>query len=201
MEPVEMRPVEQFASLRELAQARQAGQVDTLIMMDVNPSYSTPADLEFSKKLKNVKLRVSHSLYYDETAAACDWHVPKPHYLEIWGDVRAYDGSLSIIQPLIVPLYETKSSHEFLSIFLGNPSRSNYELVREFWLGRYRGEDFEGFWQESLQKGVIEDPALAPKTVASHLTPIPAGSIPAGASASGLENLDVLFRPDASGYE
>ena len=167
MEPVEMRPVEQFASLRELAQAMQSGQVDTLIMLDVNPSYSAPADLEFSKNLENVKLRVSHSLYYDETAAACHWHVPKHHYLETWGDVRAYDGSVSIVQPLIVPLYETKSSHEFLSIFLGNPTRSNYDLVREFWVGQYKGEEFESFWEQSLQEGVVQNIALSDPLPAS----------------------------------
>src|SRR5206468_3970895 len=232
IEPVEMRPVEQFQSLRELAQAMKAGQVNTLIMMDVNPSYSAPADVEFSKNLMNVKLRVSHSPYYDETAAACDWHVPKHHYLETWGDVRAYDGSVSIIQPLIVPLYETKSSHEFLSIFLGNPSRSNYDLVREFWVDQYNGNDFESFWEQSLQEGVIENTALSdplpPSFDASpyrarasraalpltrgrmtasaasgggRVRPVPAQSIPSGVPPSGPENLDVLFRPDASVYD
>ncbi|HEY2379621.1 MAG TPA: molybdopterin oxidoreductase, partial [Terriglobia bacterium] len=130
-EPVEIGPVGQTQSLRDLVQAMQAGKVDLLVMLDVNPSYSAPADLEFSKSLYNVKLKISHSLYYDETAAECDWHVPKHHFLEAWGDVRAYDGSVSIIQPLIVPLYETKSTHELLSVFLGNPTRSNYELVRD----------------------------------------------------------------------
>src|SRR5262249_52217526 len=104
IDPVEMRPAEHTSSLRDLVQAMQSLQVDTLIMMDVNPSYSAPHDLEFSRYLSSVKLRISHSLYYDETAAECDWHIPQHHYLEAWGDVRAFDGSVSIIQPLIVPL-------------------------------------------------------------------------------------------------
>src|SRR5262249_17071672 len=216
IEPVEIRPVEQFASLRDLVQAIESGQVDTLIMMDVNPSHSAPADLEFSKNLTNVKLRVTHSLYYDEMAAACDWHVPRHHYLETWGDVRAYDGSISVIQPLIVPLYETKSSHEFLSVLLGNPTRSNYDLVREFWFDQYKGDDFESFWGQSLQEGVVENTELSdplPPSAALPLTrgrmtgsaasgggrvrPIPAQSIPSGVPPSSPENLDVLFRPDA----
>ena len=200
-EPVEMRPMEQSASLRDLIQTMQSGQVDTLIMMDVNPSYAAPADLEFSKNLTKVKLRVSYSLYYDETAAESDWHVPKHHYLETWGDVRAYDGSVTIIQPLIVPLYESKSSHQFLNIFLGNPTRSNYELVRDFWVRQYKGDDFESFWEQSLHEGVVRDPAFAPRIFTGAVRPLPAGSIPPPTPASSPEALDVVFRPDPSVYD
>ena len=77
IEPLETRASGHTESLRELMQAMQSRRVDTLIMMDVNPSYWAPPDLEFSKHLGKVKLRVSHSLYYDETAAECDWHIPK----------------------------------------------------------------------------------------------------------------------------
>src|SRR5215831_9576832 len=108
-EPAEVRPTEHTDSLRQLVEAMKSGSVDTLIMMDVNPSYSAPADFEFSKNLAHVPLKVAFSLFYDETAAESDWHVPRNHFLETWGDVRAYDGSVSIIQPLIVPLYRTKS--------------------------------------------------------------------------------------------
>ena len=198
IEPADMHPAEQTVSLRKLVQAMESGQVDTLIMMDVNPSYWAPHDLEFSKHLKNVKLRVSHTLYYDETAAECDWHIPKHHYLESWGDVRAYDGTVSIIQPLIVPLYRTRSSHEFLSIILGNPTRSNYELVREFWSSQYKGNDFEEFWQESLQNGVVRGASPASQTLKIAVRPLPQGAVQPARPAAGPENLDVIFRPDPS---
>jgi molybdopterin-containing oxidoreductase family iron-sulfur binding subunit len=195
-EALEMRPTEQTASFGELVEAMRSGQVDTLIITGANPSYWAPADLEFSKYLRTVKLRVSHSVYYDETAAECDWHVPKHHFLEAWGDIRAYDGSVSIIQPLIVPLYETKSSHEFLSIFLGNPARSNYELVRDFWSTRHKGGDFETFWQQSLQDGVVNDAALALQTVSVGTRPFGPGTVPSKTPLPGPEDLEVVFRPD-----
>ena len=88
-EPVEIGALEQTASFGNLVQAMDGGQVDTLVILDVNASYSAPTDFEFSRNLAKVRLRVSHSLYYDETAAECDWHIPKHHYLESWDDVRA----------------------------------------------------------------------------------------------------------------
>jgi molybdopterin-containing oxidoreductase family iron-sulfur binding subunit len=201
IEPLETRASEHTESLHELTQAMQSGQVDTLIMMDVNPSYWAPPDFEFSKHLGTVKLRVSHSLYYDETAAECDWHIPKHHYLETWADVRAYDGTVSIIQPLIVPLYETKSAHEFLSIFLGNPTRSNYELVRDFWSAQYKGDDFEGFWQQSLQDGLIRDPAVAPQTLTIAVRPLQPATLPTPPVPSETQGLEVVFRPDPCVYD
>src|SRR5262249_1121059 len=149
-------------------------QVDTLVMMDVNPCYSAPADFEFSRSLAKVKLPVSYSLYYDETAAECDWHVPKHHFLEMWGDVRSYDGSVSIIQPLIRPLSDTRSHDEFLRIVLGNPTRSNLALVRDFWLREYKGEDFENFWEQSLQEGVVR-PTVGEPSPGPSGRPLPAG--------------------------
>src|SRR5262249_52512758 len=98
-------------------------------------------------------------------------------------------------------LYETKSSHEFLSIFLGNPARSNYELVKEFWVGQHKSDDFESFWELSLQEGVIQNPSLVPKTVTDRVKPILATTVPSEEPASGPENLDIVFRPDASVYD
>jgi Fe-S-cluster-containing dehydrogenase component len=199
-EPINSDPVILTDSLRELTQAMQSGEVDTLVLMDVNPSYAAPVDLEFSKHLKSVKLKISHSLYYDETAAECDWHVPKHHFLESWGDVRAYDGSVSIIQPLIVPLYRTRSTHEFLSTFLGNPTRSNYDLVREFWTGQYKGKDFESFWEQSVREGIVPNSATVP-LAGLKAQPLPSGTIPPAGTPSAPDNLDVMFRPDPSLYD
>ncbi len=200
-EPADIAAVDQTASLQELVQAMQSRQVDVLVVMDVNPSYSAPADLEFSKHLASVNLKVSHSMYYDETAADCDWHVPKSHFLESWGDIRAYDGSVSIIQPLIVPLYQTKSSHEFLSIFLGNPTRSNYELVRDFWAGQHTGGDFESFWEQSLKEGIVQNSSIASATANLSAKPLGPGAIPGEEQSAAPDNLDVLFRPDPSLYD
>ncbi len=94
-ESVELQPSIQPDSLRQLVQDMSAGQVQMLVMLAVNPVYEAPAELEFSTNLKKVPQKISHSLFYDETAAECDWHVPAHHFLEAWGDVRAYDGTVS----------------------------------------------------------------------------------------------------------
>ena len=200
-EPVDLRPAIQTDSLRDLAQAMQSGQVDTLIMMDVNPSYSAPADLEFSKNLRTVKLKISHSLYFDETAADSDFHIPKHHFLESWSDVRGYDGTVSIIQPLIVPLYQTSSTHQFLSTLLGNPTRSNYELVRDYWAGLHTGSDFEMFWKQSLRDGIVPNSGAASAPPKFAVQALPAGAVPPAGQPSASEDLDVLFRPDPAIYD
>ena len=88
-----------------------AGKVDLLVILGGNPAYDAPADLDFANVLKSNKapLRVHLGLYQDETAELCQWHVNQAHELEAWGDARAYDGTVSIIQPLIAPLYNGKS--------------------------------------------------------------------------------------------
>ena len=88
------------------------GKVDMLIILGGNPAYDAPADLEFADALKNtsIPLRVHLGLYQNETAELCQWHVNEAHYLEAWGDARAYDGTVSIVQPLIAPLYGGKSA-------------------------------------------------------------------------------------------
>jgi molybdopterin-containing oxidoreductase family iron-sulfur binding subunit len=201
-EPAEVQVTEQAASLRELVQEMQSGTVDTLVMLETNPSYSAPSDLEFSKHLSKVPVRIIHSLFYDETAAGCDWHVPRHHFLEMWGDVRAYDGTVSIIQPLIVPLYQTKSPHEFLSIFLDHPSRSNYALVRDFWQQQHKDADFEDYWTSCLTEGIVPNSQFVPVTPTVRQQQIP---ISAAASAPGepgtSDQIDILLRPDPSIYD
>ncbi len=201
-EPAEAQPAEQTASLGELVQEMQSGAVDALVMLETNPAYSAPSNLGFSQNLSKVRLRISHSLYYDETAAAGDWHVPRHHFLETWGDVRAYDGTASIIQPLIVPLYQSKSSQEFLSIFLGHPSRSNYELVRDYWMTQHTGNDFEDYWANCLQQGIVSNSQSMPASPAVHLQGIPAAAESSTADDAGAPAaIDVLFRPDHSIYD
>jgi len=136
-EPVEANPVDGNASLRELVGEMNAGQVDLLLILGGNPVYNAPADLEFASALRKVPLRIHHSLYKDETSELCQWHIPEAHYLESWSDARAYDGTASIIQPLIAPLYSGKTAHEVLAAFLNDPERSSYEIVRDYWRKRF----------------------------------------------------------------
>jgi molybdopterin-containing oxidoreductase family iron-sulfur binding subunit len=191
--PVEAGPVDQLESLRDLTRAMEAGEVQLLLILGGNPVYTAPADLGFAERLDKVPLRMRHGLYDDETSERCHWHIPEAHPLEIWSDARAFDGTVTILQPLIAPLYGGKSAHEVLAAFTKRPERSGHEIVRDYWKTKMPGADFERIWRKSLHDGVVPGSALPEKSVAASLgewarpTPKPA--------ASGLE---LAFRPDAS---
>ena len=103
-EPVALA-VDDSASLASLVTAMQSDSVDTLLMLDVNPAYDAPADLHFSAALRHVPHGLHLGLYCDETALLAEWHLPMAHALEAWSDARAFDGTVSLAQPLIAPLY------------------------------------------------------------------------------------------------
>ncbi len=133
-DPVEARPEDQTASLRDLLADIDAGRVQTLVILGGNPVYNTPADLKLDEaRMKKIDLRVHLSLYRDETSELCHWNIPESYYLEAWSDARSFDGTVSIIQPLIAPLYDSKSAHELLSVFTNQSDRKGYDIVREFW--------------------------------------------------------------------
>ncbi|MFT3764304.1 MAG: 4Fe-4S dicluster domain-containing protein [Minicystis sp.] len=153
------------------------GAVDTLVLLETNPVYAAPADLDFASLLERVPTRVKAGLYDDETGRACPWFVPTHHYLESWGDARAYDGTVSFVQPLVEPLFDTRALLELLAVFAGEEAPSARRLLRDHWQ-KQRGEaDFEGFWAEALKRGFIPDsgsprqtPDLRPTDLAAQIT-------------------------------
>jgi MoCo/4Fe-4S cofactor protein with predicted Tat translocation signal len=157
-DPVDANPVNQTESLKDLVADMNGGKVDLLIILGGNPAYDAPADLNFADALKGgkVPLRVHHGLYQNETAELCQWHVSATHELEAWGDARAYDGTVSVIQPLIAPLYNGKSALEFVALLSGQADATGYDLVRAYWQKQHTGADFEQFWRKSLHDGWIE---------------------------------------------
>jgi MoCo/4Fe-4S cofactor protein with predicted Tat translocation signal len=161
-QPVEAEPVHQPDSLRTLAADMKAGTVDLLVIIGGNPVYTAPADVAFADAMDKVQLRVHVSLYEDETSERCHWQIPETHFLEAWSDARAYDGTVSIVQPLIAPLYGSKSAHEVLAAMSDRPERTPYDLVREFWKVNPK-DDSE--WRRWLHDGVVADSALPPKHV------------------------------------
>ncbi|HEY6050854.1 MAG TPA: TAT-variant-translocated molybdopterin oxidoreductase, partial [Thermoanaerobaculia bacterium] len=104
-----------LGDLAALAGDMDAGRVRTLVILGGNPVFDAPADLRFGERLAKVPLRVHLSPYFDETSVACHWHIPQAHFLESWSDARAIDGTASIVQPLIAPLYGGRSAHEVLA--------------------------------------------------------------------------------------
>jgi MoCo/4Fe-4S cofactor protein with predicted Tat translocation signal len=140
-DPVEADPVDHVQSLAELVRDMNAGQVSALLILDgVNPLYTAPADLPFQEAFQKVRLRIHHGLFQDETSQLCHWHIPAAHELESWGDARAFDGTVSIIQPLIEPLYGGKTAVELLAATLGNQAdATGYDLVRQYWTSSLPG--------------------------------------------------------------
>ncbi|MFP4228342.1 MAG: Fe-S-cluster-containing hydrogenase [Salinivenus sp.] len=179
----------QAESIADLAGAMQDGDVDTLFLMGVNPVYDAPAELGFEEALENVEETVHLGLIRNETARACDWHVPRAHYLEQWGDGRAYDGTLSIIQPLIRPLYEDAHSEiEVLNVIATGVDAAGYDLVRDQWREQL-SEPFEPKWRQALHDGYLEDSQFETASVGT-------ADAPAVEMPSDEDDLEVVFRLD-----
>jgi MoCo/4Fe-4S cofactor protein with predicted Tat translocation signal len=187
-DPLEAAPVDQTGSLQALVADMRAGAVETLLILGGNPVYTAPADLPFAEALEKVPFCVHLAPYEDETSRLCHWHLPEAHYLESWSDARAYDGTVSIQQPLIAPLYGGRSAHELLSALLGEP-HSAYDSVRETWRLQVQGGDFEPFWRKALHDGLIPGTALPPRTPTWKGTPPPPTLTPG-------PGLELAIRPD-----
>jgi MoCo/4Fe-4S cofactor protein with predicted Tat translocation signal len=170
-DPVDANPVNQIESIKDLVSDITAGKVDLLVILGGNPAYDGPADLNFAEVLKNgkVPLRVHLGLYQNETAELCQWHINQSHELEAWGDARAYDGTVSIIQPLISPLYQGKSALEFVALLAGQADATGYDLVRAYWQKHHAGADFEQSWRKYLHDGWIEGTAAPTKSLSATL--------------------------------
>ena len=125
----------QTEQLRTLIQEIDSGAVKMLVIVGGNPVYNTPADLKLNReRLEKVPFRVHLGRYLDETGELCHWHVPEKHYLEMWSDARAFDGTVTLIQPLVRPLYDSKSVHEFVQVFFReNFERTDLDIVKDFW--------------------------------------------------------------------
>jgi MoCo/4Fe-4S cofactor protein with predicted Tat translocation signal len=197
-DPVEANPVDQVASLQALVADMDAGKVNLLVILGGNPVFTAPADLKFAERLAKVRLRVHLSLYEDETSQFCHWHIPEAHYLECWSDACAYDGTASILQPLIAPLYGGKSAHELMAALMGASDKSVYDILREYWQGKSQAKNFELFWRTALHDGVVEGTALPPRSVsvkaAGGVSGPGAAAVAAPAQSGG--GLEIVFRPD-----
>ena len=153
------RPERVVASIGELAAAMRAKQVSGLIIFGGNPAYDAPADLNFADLLAEAPFSLHLSQYVDETSAHCTWHVPEMHLFESWSDTRAADGTATIVQPLIAPLYGGKTAHEMLAALMGNLNATSHDLVRGFWRGRFgtalNEVEFDRAWKTALHDGII----------------------------------------------
>jgi molybdopterin-containing oxidoreductase family iron-sulfur binding subunit len=194
-EPVEANPTDQLASLQDLVKDLDAGAVEVLLILGGNPAFNAPVELGMRDRLKKAKLRVRLGLYDDETSEVCQWHLPEAHYLETWGDARAFDGTVTIQQPLIQPLYNGRSALQILQLFTDQPDTSAYEIVKNYWRDQHKGGDFEAWWRRSIHDGFVEGTALPAKTVAVK------GGVAAPVPVNLNGKFEVVYRPDAGVYD
>ncbi|MGA2218023.1 MAG: TAT-variant-translocated molybdopterin oxidoreductase [Terracidiphilus sp.] len=196
-EPVNPVPAKsQIQDLKALVGDLNAGKVDWLVVLNGNPVYSAPADLEFLNAFNKAKVTAHLGSHYDETGREAHWTIPSAHYLESWSDARAYDGTVSIVQPMIEPLYGGKTAHDVLQIALNEPLLSAYEAVRETSKPLIKG-DFETGWRKALHDGWIDGTAFD-KTAKTSVGAAFQGTVPAPSSKDAIE---IIFRPDPNVYD
>ena len=199
-QPLEVEPMNGLESLRELVGDLNAGKVQTLIVLDANPAYSAPADFDFVHAYLKADQRLHSGLYSDETAELSNWHLPQAHFLESWGDTRAYDGTVGIIQPLISPLYEGKSTLDLLLILTSDTHLSAHDTLRKYWMANRRAQSsaqgFEDWWETTLNNGVVAGTAFPTRQVSPKFTVPTAAPGVADATRLPEQELEIVFRAD-----
>jgi len=181
------------ASLAALVSAMKAGSVQTLVILGGNPVFDAPADLDFASAMAKVPHAIALGHSVDETSEKAEWHIPAAHYLESWGDARAVGGTLSIVQPLILPLFGGKSAVELIGLMYAGQDRPGYDLVRETWNDVLGDTDFDKKWNRVLHDGVLAGSELSEVAVDAK-----AEHVAALARAGASSGLEIVFLPSAS---
>jgi molybdopterin-containing oxidoreductase family iron-sulfur binding subunit len=197
-ETVQPLPSIQMDDLKSLVADMNAGKVQWLLILDANPVYTAPADLNFAAALEKVPKSAHLGSHIDETAQIAHWHINSAHYLESWSDARAYDGTLSIVQPMINPLYGGKSAHDVMQTLLGDPALSAFDSVRANWQQQLAGKgSFDDAWRKVLHDGFLAGTAFAPKSLSAGNS----AGLGSSAPAASEDSIEVIFRADPSIYD
>jgi MoCo/4Fe-4S cofactor protein with predicted Tat translocation signal len=210
--PVTDEPAPRVDSLRELAADMRQDRVRLLVVLDANPVYSAPPDFKFAEALERVPLRVHLGLYQDETARRSNWHLNQAHFLETWGDAWAFDGTATVMQPLIEPLYRGRSAIELISFLATAHETPGEELVRGHWREHFnrqtkgpKSDDaFDEFWKKSLHDGTVAGTGLPHRDVAldqnwqRHLGQPASNS---GTNSTSGDSFELAFAPDPTIYD
>ncbi len=196
-DPVVAAADDQLAALSDLAADLAAGRVEVLVVIESNPVFTAPVDLNFAAAMARARFKVVLAPSEDETAALADWFVPHSHPFEHWGDLRAFDGTATIMQPLIEPLYRSRNAHDILGLMLGLTGQTDYDLVRSYWSSTsgLEGEELDKLIKASLNNGLIAGTAFAPREVSL------ASGLSFRAPQLPTEGLELVFRPDPALYD
>jgi molybdopterin-containing oxidoreductase family iron-sulfur binding subunit len=188
-------------AIKTLAGEMRDGKIQSLVLLGGNPVYDAPADFQFAEALARVPARIHLSPYDNETSLKCTWHLPQSHYLESWGDARAYDGTYGIVQPLIAPLHDSRTAIDLVALLAGLGTAKGNDLVRETFQ-HLAGETWEAKWDIALESGLAADsawPAATPNLV--RQTPPADPGPPPDAAKPAHEKLEIVFCQDASVYD
>ncbi|MEZ4648562.1 MAG: TAT-variant-translocated molybdopterin oxidoreductase [Candidatus Eisenbacteria bacterium] len=192
--------------IRELVERMKAGRVETLLILGGNPVFDAPADLDFGAALGQVDTSVHLTLYPNETTEAVRWRLPRTHYLESWGDARAWNGTVAIVQPLIRPLFDGRTPAEVVASVLQGGLPNGYDLVRETYQAAFGGPNGDGFehtWKKALHDGVVADSALPAVNVAIDGGSLAAalGSFAPHEARAGADEIEVVLAQDACVFD
>jgi MoCo/4Fe-4S cofactor protein with predicted Tat translocation signal len=190
------------SSLASLVSAMKEGAVQTLVVLGGNPVFDAPADLDFASAMAKVPHSIALGHSVDETSSRAEWHVPRAHYLESWGDARAVGGTISVVQPLILPLFGGKTAVEVLGLMVAGKDRPGYDIVRETWRPILAEAEGDSKWNRVLHDGFLsgsELPEVVPDSTAqplAELARLRAEGASAGQGAAG--SLELVFLPSPS---
>jgi MoCo/4Fe-4S cofactor protein with predicted Tat translocation signal len=184
-------------SIGRLVEDIRDGRIDTLLILGGNPVYDAPRELDLASALRAVPLRVHLAAQVNETSELCQWHVPAAHPFESWSDLRGHDGSVSLVQPLIAPLFGGKQAEELLALLEGQGGKSAHDLLRAEWLAASgkAGEDFERFWRQALHDGVVPGSAYPALEIGLRR------DLDLGPAPAAREGLELALRLDASTFD
>ena len=174
-------------SLASLVSAMKAGTIQTLVVLGGNPVFDAPADLDFAAAMAKVPHSIAMGHTVDETSSKAEWHIPHAHYLESWGDARAVGGTLSVVQPLILPLFGGRTAVEVLGMMIADKDRPGYDIVRDTWKPILGEAEFDKKWNRVLHDGLLAGSELAEIAPAAKAESPSRRSAPLPGSASGLE--------------
>jgi molybdopterin-containing oxidoreductase family iron-sulfur binding subunit len=182
-------------SLAALVGAMQAGTVQTLVILGGNPVFDAPADLDFAGAMAKVPHAIALGHSVDETSSKAEWHIPRAHFLESWGDARAVGGTVSVVQPLILPLFGGKTPIEVLGLMVAGKDRPGYDILRETWKPILGEGDLDQKWNRVLHDGVFAGSELPEVAAGAAGDPFAELARLSAATASGME---IVFLPSAS---
>jgi MoCo/4Fe-4S cofactor protein with predicted Tat translocation signal len=197
-------------ALRGLVEEIAGGAVDTLVVTAENPAYGAPADFKMGQLLRRVPNVIYHGLYEDETAQSCNYFVPAAHPLESWGDGRATDGVVTIVQPLVAPLWGGRTEAEVLAAFVGDGEVGTHALLKKYWSsmaklpGNLAGDagSFDGVWERWLADGIVPDTgAGGEQGLAINSQALAQAAAPLLARAAAGEGIELAFAPDPKVFD